>query len=418
MRIAMISEHASPLAALGGVDSGGQNVYVCELAYGLAALGYEVDVFTRRDQPFRNGIIQLRDNLRVIHVPAGPPRFIRKEDMLPYMTEFTRYMYRYLQDMEKPYDIIHANFWMSGMVAMHLKHLLQIPFVITFHALGKVRRLHQQEADEFPDARLHVEEKIMREADGIIAECPQDETDMKEHYHVDPAKITMIPCGFNPSEFDPIPKRKARERLGWPQDEKIILQLGRIVPRKGIETVIRGFAKYKKNEDGPTRLIIVGGNSPSPDPEATPEIGRLQNIAQEEGVAHAVSFTGQMDRRLLGHCYSAADVFVTMPWYEPFGITPLEAMACGTPVIGSDVGGIKYTVKHGTTGFLVPSKNTDALAGCLREFFRNLEHDIHAMGQEAIKWVHQFTWHNMAKEISNLYQEVYAPYEYPSSVPG
>jgi D-inositol-3-phosphate glycosyltransferase len=415
MRVAMISEHASPLAALGGVDSGGQNVYVSQLAYALASFGYEVDVFTRRDHPARNGIVKLCDNLRVIHVPAGPPRYVRKEDMLPYMTEFTRYMYHYFQQ-EKPYDLIHANFWMSGLVAMHLKHLLAIPFVITFHALGKVRRIHQKEADEFPDDRVQIEERIMREADSIIAECPQDRIDMAELYHADLSKVTVIPCGFNPDEFDPIPKREARQKLGWPEDEKIILQLGRIVPRKGIETVIRGFAKFRKTEDTtPARLFIVGGNTSEPDPSATPEIGRLQKIASEEGVAETVHFTGQVDRRLLGCCYSAADVFVTMPWYEPFGITPLEAMACGTPVIGSDVGGIKYTVKHGSTGFLVPSQNTDALADCLKEFFKNLEY-MAQMGQEALKRVNQFTWYKIARKISNLYEEVYAPYAYPSGI--
>ncbi len=413
MRVAMISEHASPLAALGSVDSGGQNVYVCQLAYALASFGHEVDVFTRRDHPSQHSIVKLGENLRVIHVPAGPARYIRKEELLPYMTEFTRYMYHYFD--QKQYDLIHANFWMSGLVAMHLKHLLGIPFVVTFHALGKVRRIHQKEQDEFPEARLQIEEKIMKEADGIIAECLQDEVDMNELYGADPSKITIIPCGFNPSEFDPIPKDVARKRLGWPEDENIILQLGRIVPRKGIDTVIRGFAKFSKEHPAPSRLFIVGGNSPDPDPQATPEIGRLQTIAHEEGVSKAVHFTGQIDRCLLGYCYSAADVFVTMPWYEPFGITPLEAMACGTPVIGSDVGGIKYTVKHGATGFLVPSRNTDALAGCLKDFFKNIE-CMAFMGQEAIKRVHQFTWHKIARKISNLYEEVYTPYGYPSGI--
>jgi D-inositol-3-phosphate glycosyltransferase len=413
MRVAMISEHASPLAALGGVDSGGQNVYVYQLAQALVAFGYEVDVFTRRDHPSRNGVVKLSDNLRVIHVPAGPPRYVRKEDMFPHMTEFTRYMYHFLQ--EKSYDLIHANFWMSGLVAMHLKHLLSIPFVITFHALGKVRRIHQKDADEFPDARLEIEERIMQEADSIIAECPQDQADMTGLYHADPSKIKIIPCGFNPNEFDPVPKDVARAKLGWPLNERIVLQLGRIVPRKGIETVIRGFAKFQKHNETPTRLFIVGGNTAEPDPQTTPEIGRLQTIAEEEGVAGAVHFTGQMDRRLLGYCYSAADVFVTMPWYEPFGITPLEAMACGTPVIGSDVGGIKFTVKHGTTGFLVPAKNTDALAVCLHEFFKNLEH-MALMGEEAVKQVRQFTWNKIAGKISNLYEEVYAPYAYSSGI--
>ncbi len=417
MKIALISEHASPLACLGGVDSGGQNVYVAQLGRYLNSFGYEVDIFTRRDDPSQRECLKLRDNLQVIHVPAGPAEYVPKEGLYEYMDEFVSYMYRHFRQAEKPYDLVHANFWMSAYAAMKLKRLFDVPFVVTFHALGKIRRLHQRETDGFPEERLQIEEEIMREADGIIAECPQDELDMIELYKAQTAKIRMIPCGFDPRDFAPISKEIARKKLGLPPGEKILLQLGRLVPRKGIDTVIRGMAKFLKDQKGParTRLLIVGGNSEHPDPIATPEIMRLRRIAFEEGVLERVQFAGQVRRKILKYYYSAADVFITTPWYEPFGITPLEAMACGTPVIGSEVGGIKYTVQHGITGLLIPAKNTNALADSLNELWKSPER-IAAMGKRSLERVRDFTWGNIARMVSNLYEEVGSSYVQAGSV--
>src|SRR6185369_9520598 len=169
-RIAMISEHASPLAMLGGVDSGGQNVYVGQVARHLAALGYEVDVFTRRDSARLPETAEWIDGVRIVHVAAGPPELVRKEDLLPYMEEFTAQMLRFCRLQRRLYDLVHANFWMSGLVAAELKQALGLPFVITFHALGRVRRLHQGGADGFPDARFAVEDRVVQQADRIIAE--------------------------------------------------------------------------------------------------------------------------------------------------------------------------------------------------------------------------------------------------------
>src|SRR5947209_9014161 len=174
-RVALLSEHASPLGILGGVDSGGQNVYVGQLAKHLAVLGYEVDVFTRRDSERLPEIAEWVNGIRIIHVPAGPAAYVRKEDLLPYMGAFADYLLRFCKCQRESYDLVHANFWMSGLVAADLKRSLGTPFVITFHALGRVRRQHQREADQFPDVRFEVEDRIVAEADRILAECPQDE---------------------------------------------------------------------------------------------------------------------------------------------------------------------------------------------------------------------------------------------------
>lgn len=405
-RIAILSEHASPLCALGGVDSGGQNVYVRQIARNLAAMGNLVDVFTRKDDEKAPDIQELENGVRIINVKAGPVKFIRKEELLPLMPEFTDFVLDFIQSSRETYDIIHANFFMSGLVACEIKRVLDIPFVITFHALGRVRRLHQHEADLFPNERFEIEDRIVSEADHLIAECPQDEDDLIRLYSADPIKISIIPCGFDATEMRPVNKAYARTRLGFEPQEKIILQLGRIVPRKGIDTVIRAFAHLINDYEISARLIIVGGESDNPDPQLTPEIGRLQTIAYQEGVSDRVIFAGRCGRNTLKYFYSAADVFVTTPWYEPFGVTPVEAMACGTPVIGANVGGIKFTVSDGETGFLVPPKDQQALAGKIAELYRRTEL-LELFSRRAIERANElFTWPKVTIALSSVFDEV------------
>ena len=405
-RIALISEHASPLAALGSVDSGGQNVYVAQVARQLARMGYAVDIFTRRDNKQLPDIYKWDANVRVIHVPAGPARRVPKEKLLPYMKAFTGFMLEFIQRQEKPYDLIHAHFWMSALVAADIKNALGIPFVVTFHALGRVRRQHQGDKDLFPDDRFAVEERVIAEADGIVAECPQDELDLRYLYDADPRKITIIPCGFDPSELWPMDKALSRRALGIAENERVVLQLGRMVPRKGVDTVVRGFAKMVRDYGITGRLVIVGGESDKPDPKKTPEIGRLLGIARQEGISDLVTFTGQRDRQALKNYYNAADVFISTPWYEPFGITPVEAMACGTPVIGAKVGGIKFTVCDGETGFLVPPNDPEAVAERLAHLFQN-PGELKKLGHNAVKRANEFfTWQRVSEALVDFYEQI------------
>jgi D-inositol-3-phosphate glycosyltransferase len=408
--IAMISEHASPLAVTGGVDAGGQNVYVAHTARHLAELGYAVDVFTRRDTEDLPDVVDWIPGIRVFHVRAGPAAFVRKESLLPYMAQFARAVIdeaRAAGDRGVPYAICHAHFFMSGLVARRLKQALGIPYVVTFHALGRVRLLHQTN-DEFPAHRCILEQMVIDTADAIVAECPQDQMDLQRHYRTPTSRMRVIPCGFDPDELQPVDRAKARERLGLPADRPIVLQLGRMVPRKGVDTVIRALGILERRHALRPLLLIVGGESPTPDPALTPEIGRLQRIAAEERVAADVQFVGQRARSELRYFYSAADVFVTMPWYEPFGITPVEAMACGIPVIGSRVGGIQYSVEDGRTGFLVEARNADALARRLAHVFSNPSIP-RLLGKRALRraW-ERFTWRDVARALAELYADVAA----------
>lgn len=405
-RIALISEHASPLAVLGGQDCGGQNVYVGHVAKNLAALGYEVDIFTRRNSREVPTIVPWTRGVQIVHVPAGPTRFVPKEEMLPFMGAFTDYLINFCSRRRVSYDLVHANFWMSGLVAADFKRATGTPFVITFHALGRVRRQHQREADRFPDVRFAIEDRIVAEADAIIAECPQDEEDLICSYNAEPTRIRVIPCGFERSELWPIRKSVARTALGFDVNEPLLLQLGRMVPRKGVDNVIRGLAVLRERHGVNARLIIVGGEADVPDPRQTPEIGRLQDVAEECSVSEAVTFVGRRRGHFLRYYYSAADLFISTPWYEPFGITPVEAMACGTPVIGSNVGGIKFTVRDGETGYLVPPNDPVALAQRIAHLYGHPKL-MKVFRAQAIRRANDlFTWQAVTQSLARLYEDV------------
>lgn len=402
MKIALISEHASPLAAPGSVDSGGQNIYVANVARQLVRQGHVVDVFTRRDRSLLP-LVSRFDGVRVINVPAGPPGQLPKEQLLPYMDEFARFTIDFFRVESVPYDVVHANFFMSGLVGLRIKETLDIPLVTTFHALGRVRRLHQRSDDGFPDDRFAIEDRLVQESDSVIAECPQDESDLTALYNASQSNIDCVPCGFDSGEFYPMDKRAAREELGWPQDRFIALQLGRMVPRKGVDTVVEAIAHCNRILGEDSSLYVVGGNSEEANELATPEIGRLRGIAANHDIADRVVFVGRRARADLRLFYNAADVFVTTPWYEPFGITPLEAMACSTPVIGADVGGIRYSVAHDETGLLVPPKDPIAVANALVRIKRNPD-EACRMGSAGLARAQRlFTWESVAQSLATIY---------------
>jgi hypothetical protein len=406
MRIALISEHASPLAALGGVDAGGQNVYVAQVARWLARMGHHVDVFTRREERGQ-ATNWLRPGLRVIHVPAGPARQVAKEALLPHMPEFARRML-HLCERAARYDVVHANFFMSGLVGLHLKEAFGTPLVTTFHALGLVRRQHQGEADGFPPQRCAIERLLVRASDRLVAECPQDADDLAGLYGAQRARMRLVPCGVDPAEFAPMSKDQARAALGLAASEFVVLQLGRLVPRKGIDNVVRAVGLLKRRHGVQARLLVVGGDAENAQDCRSPEMARLRTLAHECGISPQILFAGRRRRAELRRWYAAADVFVTTPWYEPFGITPLEAMACGIPVVGSRVGGIQYTVRDGLTGFLVPPRDPAALADRLAYLHRHPAH-AQAMGRAGLRRaLAAFTWESVAMRLASVYRSVSA----------
>src|SRR6266496_5156289 len=290
-RIAFLSEHASPLATLGGADAGGQNIYVGEVSRNLGRCGFAVDVFTRRDRPDVPEIVEWGTGVRVVNLVAGPVRPRTKDELWPYMSEFRDSLLRFMEHDETHYDLVHGNFWMSGWVAIELRRRLDIPVVQIFHAMGKTKRFHQKKVDTSPGDRIKTELDIVREVDRIIAQCPNERSELVKDYGANPDKIVIIPSAVNTRIFKPVARNAARRRIGLAVNGKVIVYVGRMLPRKDIRNIIRALAILVQQNESSVRsstmsltLMVVGGESLGPDPIATPEIGELQKLAAELGV--------------------------------------------------------------------------------------------------------------------------------------
>ena len=352
MKIAMISEHASPLAALGGVDAGGQNVHVDALARGLARLGHEVDVYTRRDDPDTPERVPLEKGATVVHVPVGPPHPLPKDELFPLMDDFADWVE---QDWARRGDpaVVHAHFWMSGLAAVRAGRARAVPVVQTFHALGSVKRRFQGAADTSPAERVALERNLVRDVDLVIATCADEIAELQDLGG--PADhLRVIPCGVDTVHFTPHGSTTGADR---PR----LLLVGRMVERKGFDVAIRALAELPEVE------LVIAGGPPVEALDEDPEARRLRAVAEEVGVADRVVMTGQLAHDDMPALYRSADVVLATPWYEPFGITPLEAAAAGRPLVGSAVGGLLDSVADGVTGRLVPPRDVQALVRAVRE---------------------------------------------------
>jgi D-inositol-3-phosphate glycosyltransferase len=399
MRVAMISEHASPLAAaLGGEDSGGQNVYVAELARHLGAMGHQVDVFTRRDSTHEPAIVPFAEGVRVVNLSAGPAKRVPKDELFPFMVEFRDAFYRFAEEEPIPYDLVHANFWMSGWVACEANRDLGLPFAQTFHALGEIKRREQGANDTSPPERRAVEFRILEEVDRVLATCPAEVEELAALYGADLARLTLVPCGVDVEMFRPVDRKEARRALGLP-DKPTVVYVGRLVPRKGVDTLIEAFALLPRNLDA--RLVIVGG-----EPGGSPEATSLSILTESLGISARVSFAGSRPREDLHRYYSAANAAVSVPHYEPFGMTPLEAMACATPVVGSRVGGIKTSVADDKSGYLIPPRDPQALARCLLRLLLD-ETSRDRMGRAARRRIEEYyTWARVSSLAAGAFSEI------------
>ena len=353
MRVAMVSEHASPLAAvLGSEDAGGQNVHVASLATELARRGVEVVVHTRRDDPDLPRRVTLAPWAHIEHVDAGPPRPVPKDGLLPYMDEFAASLARSWAE-DRP-DVVHAHFWMSGRAALAAARPLDIPVVQTFHALGVVKRRHQGAKDTSPAERLAAEQAIIRAADRIVATC-SDEVFELAGLGADLDRVHVVPCGVDLDVFRPDGPVESRPRNG-----RRVVVVTRLVPRKGVEDVVAAL------RDVPDAELVVAGGGDTQAIGDDPEARRLRALAEELGVVDRLELRGPLHRRDIPPLLRSAEAVVCVPWYEPFGIVPLEAMACGVPVVASAVGGMLDTVVDGVTGFHVPPRRPDRVAEALR----------------------------------------------------
>ncbi|MDB5070995.1 MAG: glycosyl transferase, group 1 [Candidatus Eremiobacteraeota bacterium] len=386
----MVSEHASPLATLGGVDAGGQNVHVAALAAGLATLGNSVTVYTRRDGRKLPRRVVMGPGVVVEHVDAGPARPIPKDAIYPHVGAFASYLRR-AWDLERP-DVVHSHFWMSGLAALAAAKALGVPVAHTFHALGVEKRRHQGKADTSPDVRLTEERRIVREADRIVATASAEVFELLR-MGATPRSLKIVPCGVDLERFTPA--GPAGERRN---DRMRIVTLSRLVPRKGIADVVEALVHVPDAE-----LVIAGGGE-SADLLSDPEAQRLSALARALGVAHRVYFRGRVERDDVPALLRSADVVACTPWYEPFGIVPLEAMACGVPVVVSSVGGLVDTVVDGMTGLHVPPQAPRRLAHALQSLAADPARRL-LLGRLGVDRVRaRYSWSRIAAETLDVYR--------------
>jgi D-inositol-3-phosphate glycosyltransferase len=388
----MVSEHASPLAALGGVDAGGQNVHVAALASELARRGIDVVVHTRRDNPRVPRRVALARRAVVDHVDAGPPEPISKDLMLPFMDAFARDLHRAWRK-ERP-DVVHAHFWMSGLAALAAAGPLGIPVVHTFHALGVVKRRHQGRKDTSPPERIEIEKEITRRADAIVATC-SDEVFQLVRLGADVRKISVVPCGVDLDLFRPDGPAEVRT----PELHRLVV-VSRLVERKGIGNVVTALG------DLPGAELVVAGGGDTDDLRRDSEARRLTSHARATGVSDRVELRGRIDRDAVPMLLRSADVVVCVPWYEPFGIVPLEAMACGIPVVASAVGGLVDSVVDGVTGIHVPPRRPDRVAEAMRDLLADpaLRARLGAAGVKRARA--RFSWARVADATLAAYAPV------------
>lgn len=399
MKIAMISEHASPLAAIGGVDAGGQNVHVAALSTALAERGHQVSVYTRRDDPQLPERVQVCQGFEVVHVDAGPPEPISKDLILPYMGELARAV---AADWgTTPPAVVHGHFWMSGLAALQAARLAEAPVAVaqTFHALGTVKRRHQGAADTSPEERSWMEPAVAQDVDCIVATCSDEVFELRA-MGAEGQRISIVPCGVDTDLFTAQGPAEARGR------RYRIASIGRLVPRKGVATVIASLAELAKLGITDIELVIIGGAGGAGSLDSDPEAARLRDLANELGVGDQVIFRGQLPREQMPQLIRSCNAVVCDPWYEPFGIVPLEAMACGVPVIASTVGGLVDTVVDSVTGLHIPPRDETALAQALQRLLNDEQFAARmgAAGRE--RAVTRYSWQRIATDTERVYGQL------------
>jgi D-inositol-3-phosphate glycosyltransferase len=406
MRIAMLSYHTCPLATLGGKDTGGMNVYVRELTRQLGRNGIHVDVFTRSQDEH---IPQVSHNLgfgnRVVHILAGPQVPLPKQELVSFLPEFVSRIRDFTQNRSLQYYLIHSHYWMSGIAAGALKTTWNVPVVHMFHTLGLMKqRVARQGEEAEGNYREAGERQVLNLANRIVAATLAELAQLQWLYQADTRKIEVIPPGVDLSHFYPIPRDEAKAYLGVPPCDQMLLFVGRIETLKGIDSLIEAVALMRQKGEQ-VCLAVIGG-----DPDLSPaalseEMTRLQAMRERYGLQESVAFLGRKSQDTLPYYYSAAVAVVVPSHYESFGMVALEAMACGTPVVASQVGGLAFLVQDGITGFTVPVEEPNTLASRLTELVQNpgLREQ---MGHQAAVFAQEYSWEKITERMINLYQKV------------
>ena len=394
LSVAMLSVHTCPLAALGAKETGGMNVYVRQTARELGRMGIHVDVFTRSQNSRIPRVVELGPGARVVHLPAGPEAPMPREALHRHLDEFAAGVEGFARQDGIRYDLIHSHYWLSGVAGLRLRETWGAPLVQMFHTLGRLKNtVAQNPAELEPTLRIEEEARIVSQADRIVAASVVERAHLVWYCGARADRIAVIPCGVDTELFQPMDPAKAKDLLELPPDP-LLLYVGRLQPIKGLETLLEAMRAVPE----PAYLLIVGGD------QDEPENGHGAALRQQVaalGLERRVRFLGSQPQRRLRLFYAAADATVMPSYYESFGMVALEAMACGSPVVASRVGGLTTTVQDGVTGRLVPEGDPVALAAAITGLVSTPEG--RRLGQEATRWAAEHRWPCVAEAVCRLY---------------
>jgi D-inositol-3-phosphate glycosyltransferase len=403
----MLSYHTCPLATLGGKDTGGMNVYVAELTKHLGQMGIHVDVFTRsQDDHVPHVVHSLGYGNRVVHIPSGPEHPLPKQELAKYIPIFAEGVRRFAAEKGIHYDLIHSHYWMSGIAAEILKQEWKVPVLQMFHTLGLMKNRIAQSPTEMEGAyRIDGEKRVAQMADKIIAATPAEQGQLEQLYGVSADRIITIPPGVETACFYPISQDEAKEAIAITCKEHLLLFVGRIEPLKGLPNLLRALELIRKSGNPVSDrycLVVIGGDPDASPDTMTEEMARVKSLCKELGIDDLVVFLGKKSQETLPYYYSAADVLIMPSYYESFGMVALEAMACGTPVIASQVGGLPFLVQDGITGYVVPGGSPEALVSPLLKLMTQA--DLRKkMGQQAADYALNYSWELITKQIAETY---------------
>jgi len=402
----MLSYHTCPLATLGGKDTGGMNVYVRDLTRQLGTMGIQVDVFTRsQDEHVPHVLHDLGFGNRVVHVRAGPEVPLPRQELVTYLPEFVSGVTNFAANKGLQYDLIHSHYWLSGLAARELKTAWNVPVIQMFHTLGLMKqRVARQPGELEGDYRIKGEREVLEVADRIIAATPAELAQLQWLYQANTKKIVVIPPGVDLGHFYPIPADEAKEYIGVSPCDQVVLFVGRIEPLKGIDTLIEAIAIMAKKSIT-VCLSVIGGDPTEDEDILNSEMGRLQTLREKFGLKHLVAFLGKRSQDTLPYYYSAVEAVVVPSHYESFGMVALEAMACGTPVVASQVGGLAFLVQDGVTGFTVPVDDPQALAERLISILSDRELR-QRLGEQAASFACEYGWEKIASRVIRVYEDL------------
>jgi D-inositol-3-phosphate glycosyltransferase len=415
MNIAIISYHTCPLATLGGKDTGGMNVYVRDLTKYLGRSGIHADVFTRsQDEHVPHVLHDLGCGNRVVHIPAGPESPLPKIELKKYIPEFIAGINQFANSKAIHYDLIHSHYWLSGLAAKDLSSQWNTPIIHMFHTLALLKNRIAKTPEELEsNIRVEGEKQVVSIANKIIAATENEKQHLINLYAAPEEKITVIPPGVDITRFYPIPPEEAKEFIGIPKDERMLLYVGRIEPLKGIDILIKAIAQLRRSDvlsECPHYLYIIGGEPEAGLENMNKEMRRLQDLCQELGVGDLVLFLGKRDQDTLQYYYSAAEIVIMPSHYESFGMVALEAMACGTPVIATQVGGLQYLVQNEKTGFTIPNDNVEILEERLTQLI--CKQELRAeMSENSVTYARKYAWDVITPQIIDLYKTTLQAYE-------